>query len=112
MATQNTSNDSAFEFKSDKPIEQLHKRQRIVNDWKKEKTFRNQLELTQFFQEEPYWGYHYENNPKIGKKIYYRCKLNKVRSEACKSRIYTLHERTSNDIILYRNSGAHTHDNS
>lgn len=112
MANQTASNDSVVDSKSNEPIEQLPKRQRIVIDWKQERTFHSELELAQFFEKESHWSYYYENNPKVGRKVYYRCKLNKVRSEPCKSRIYTLHRRASKDIILFRNYAAHTHENS
>lgn len=105
------SNDSIDDNDEPKqPKSKGTKRKKIQHTWRMEKVFLGKLELSKFFEEEQCWGYHYENNPEEGKKVHYRCKLNKARSEPCDSRIYVLYESTSENIILYRNDAVHTHE--
>lgn len=102
--------DSIHDDEAEQQQLQKTKRPKTQHAWKKEKVFLSQLELFQFFGEETCWGYHFENNPEEGKKVHYRCKLSKARSEPCASRIFILYQSTSDNIVLYRNGAVHTHD--
>lgn len=82
----------------------------IKTIWAKEFTFATYDESMKFIEAEKSWGYSTSSQSEEGKKIYYRCNKVKARGVQCLAKLYLLFDSTSTDIILFRATHSHTHN--
>lgn len=90
----------------------MAKKRRIRKSWVRDRTFASAAKAKEWLENEKNWGYHYENDSNLGRRVNYRCNLVLYRGSQCEAGIYLLYNSTNDDVYLYRSENAHTHANS
>ncbi|CAM4952599.1 unnamed protein product [Rotaria socialis] len=86
----------------------VKKRQR---NWVEKMVFINTEEAEEAVIKENQWSYHYTNTTAAGEKKFFRCNKVKARGKQCDAGIYLLFESTNDNVVLFRSTSDHTHDN-
>ncbi|CAF1299183.1 unnamed protein product, partial [Rotaria magnacalcarata] len=86
----------------------VKKRQR---NWVEKMVFINTEEAEEAGIKEDQWRYHYTNTTAAGEKKVFRCNKVKALGKQCDAGIYLLFESTNDNVVLFRSTSNHTHDN-
>lgn len=101
---------SSDDFKSDEETLGKQRNPNRRRKWKRDRLLTNEQEIDNVINKENFWSFHYSNISAEGRKLYYRCNKVKLRGKQCDAGIFLLYDAASNDVILFRCTSEHTHE--